>query len=94
MLKENTDKYVGLTVVGHTQRGGRPCTFDKEISYLIGAKGAMLCKEKDFGKMVSLTNQHITAVPLEEIAGKLKFIEPEGDTVTCARALGVSFGDK
>ena len=33
-------------------------------------------------------------VPLEEVAGKLKYVDPEGDLVREAKLLGISFGDE
>ena len=33
-------------------------------------------------------------VPLEEVAGKLKYVDPESDLVREARAMGISFGDE
>ncbi len=33
-------------------------------------------------------------VPLAEVAGKLKYVDPASDLVREARALGISFGDE
>ena len=33
-------------------------------------------------------------VPLEEVAGKLKYVDPGSDLVREARSLGISFGDE
>ena len=36
----------------------------------------------------------MTRVPLEEVAGKLKYVDPKSDLVREAKALGISFGDE
>ena len=33
-------------------------------------------------------------MPLEDVAGKLKFVDPQSDLVREAKALGISFGDE
>ena len=33
-------------------------------------------------------------VPLEDVAGKLKYVDPKSDLVREARMLGISFGDE
>jgi hypothetical protein len=33
-------------------------------------------------------------VPLEDAVGQTKLVDPEGELVATARALGVSFGDR
>lgn len=35
-----------------------------------------MIKEKDFGKLVVMLNGEVTAIPLEETAGKLKYVDP------------------
>ena len=52
----------------------------------------MISKE-EYGSMVAIQNHVITSVPLKEIAGKLKTIDPKSDIITEARLLGISFGD-
>ena len=43
--------------------------------------------------MVGYKNREIVKVPLEEVAGKLKTVDPEASIVKEARLLGISFGD-
>ena len=44
--------------------------------------------------MLALKNTEIVAVPLADIAGKLKTVDPESGIVKEARLLGISFGDE
>ncbi len=43
--------------------------------------------------MVAVKSGEIVAVPLEEVAGKLKKVPVDGELVKGARAIGISFGD-
>ena len=44
--------------------------------------------------MVAQRSGRMCRVPLEEVAGKLKYVDPQSDLVREARALGISFGDE
>ena len=63
------------------------------ISSRFGAKAAELIKAKDYGKLVVFKDNKVTAIPLSESAGKLKYVSPDDDTVLAAKTLGISFGD-
>ena len=44
--------------------------------------------------MVGTKNQDIIRVPLSEVAGKLKYVDPKSSIIEEARTIGISFGDK
>ena len=44
--------------------------------------------------MVCVENNEISKVSLEEVAGKLKTVDPECSTIKEAKMLGISFGDE
>lgn len=92
-IEEMTDFEVRVTVPGHTQRGGDPCPFDRVISSRLGVKAAELIASEQYGQMVSMEGFEITTIPLEKVAGKLKYVSPESDIVKQAKHLGISFGD-
>ena len=48
----------------------------------------------DYGFLVAKVDGKMTRVPLADIAGKLKYVDPKSDLVREARELGISFGDK
>lgn len=85
---------VRVTVPGHTQRGGVPCPYDRVLSTRLGAAAAGLIKEQKYGYMVAVKNNDITEVPLEEVAGRLKRVDPDCRMVEEARMVGISFGDR
>ena len=92
-IEELTDFEVRVTVPGHTQRGGNPCPFDRVISSRLGVKAAELIAKDQYGYMISMDGYEVTTVPLGEVAGKLKYVDPNGDIVKQAKNLGISFGD-
>ena len=47
----------------------------------------------NFGHLVCMVNGETTPVPLSEIAGKLKVIEPDCSMIREAKAMGICFGD-
>lgn len=44
--------------------------------------------------MIAKVGGKMCRVPLEDIAGKLKYVDPKSDLVREARMLGISFGDE
>lgn len=93
-IQKETDKEVRITVPGHTQRGGSPCPYDRVFATRVGAKAAELILEEKYGYMVAMKNGETTKVPLAEVAGKLKTVDPKCSLIKEARMVGISFGDE
>ena len=93
-IRKETDKEVRITVPGHTQRGGEPCAYDRVIATRVGAKAAELILEGKFGYMIGLKEGETVKVPLEEVAGRLKYVDPNCSLIKEARMIGISFGDE
>ena len=79
-------------MLGHLQRGGSPCPFDRLLATRYGAYAVELIAQKKFGEMVSYQPPVITSVPLESAICQLKLVDPEGELVKMAEGMGVSFG--
>jgi 6-phosphofructokinase 1 len=92
-ILQKTGKEVRITVPGHTQRGGSPCPYDRVLSSRLGATAAKLILEKKYGYMVGIVNGETVPVPLQEVAGKLKTIDPKSSVIEEAKSMGISFGD-
>ena len=93
-IQKKTDQEVRITVPGHTQRGGSPCAYDRVISTRLGAAAANLILDGQFGYMVSIKNNEVTKTPLAEVAGKLKYVDPNAAIIKEAKMTGISFGDE
>ena len=93
-IQERTGQEVRITVPGHTQRGGAPCPYDRVIASRLGAAAAELILKEKYGYMVGFKNDDIVPVPLEEVAGRLKMVDPEASIIKEAKDMGISFGTK
>jgi phosphofructokinase-like protein len=86
-------KEVRVSVLGHIQRGGSPTPFDRILATRFGVAAVDLIAQGGFGKMVCLRNERIEAVDIAQAVGRLKTVNPHGQMVCAARAIGVCFGD-
>ena len=84
---------IRITVPGHTQRGGSPCAYDRVISSRLGAAAAKAIMDEDYGCMIAMVNGETRGVPLKDVAGKLKMVEPDCQMIKEAKRIGISFGD-
>lgn len=94
MITKLTGMETRETVLGYLQRGGTPTAMDRILATRYGAYATELIAKREFGQMVALKNEEITSVPLGEIAGKLKLVDPGHSLIRKARSLGTCFGDK
>ena len=92
-ITKATGREVRVTVPGHTQRGGAPDPYDRVFSTRIGAEAGKLILKKEFGYMVGYKNREMVKVPLSEVAGKLKTVDPKSSIIKEAKLVGISFGD-
>lgn len=76
-IEERTGYETRISVLGHIQRGGTPTAFDRVLGTRFGVKAVELVEKKEFGLMVSLTNNKIISVPLEKAVEKLKTLDME-----------------
>lgn len=83
---------VRVTVLGHLQRGGSPCAFDRILSTQFGVSAVDLIARKKFGEMVCLRGKKIESVPLGEVALGQKMVPTEEGLVKVAESIGISFG--
>lgn len=92
-IMKMTKHEVRVAVPGHIQRGGAPNPYDRVLCTRFGAYGAELIRKKKFGYMVGMKNGEIVAVPLNDVAGKLKTVQEDNQMIAAARKVGISFGD-
>ena len=93
VLDERLNQDVRLTIPGHFQRGGDPTSTDRVFCSRLGAMAGELVLKRKFGYMVALQGNSIGAIPLSEVAGKLKTIPLDNEVLKQARLLGISLGD-
>jgi len=91
-LAEETGLETRVTVLGHLQRGGSPTAYDRILATRFGVKAAELAVTRQWNKMVALRGQEIVEVDLTEAIKQLKKVDPQGELVLAAQAVGISFG--
>ena len=92
-IEEATGVETRATILGHMQRGGSPCAYDRVLCTQLGAHAAKLILDEDYGYMVGMINGQTKKVPLGEVAGKLKMVQPDCQLIKEAKIVGICFGD-
>jgi len=92
-LAQRSGKDARVVVLGHLLRGGSPTTFDRLAAKRFGTAAVRALDEGQSGVMVSLGFPNVVYVPLAEVAGRMKAVPPDSDTLQTARDLGICFGD-
>ena len=92
-IAQQIDLEIRVTVLGHIQRGGSPIPYDRLIATQFGKAAADLIADGKFGQMVALRGEQIISVPIRDAISNAKLVAPDGQLVSTARSLGVSFGD-
>lgn len=92
-IQQRTGKDARVVVLGHLLRGGSPTSFDRLAALRFGAAAVRALDEGHSGIMVALAFPNVNYVALEEVAGRMKDVPMDSDTLQTARDLGICFGD-
>ncbi len=79
-------------VLGHLQRGGTPTTYDRILATRFGVEAVNHIAEGHFGHMVCLQGRSIVCRRIKQAVKKLKLVDPDGQLVRTAEALGITLG--
>ena len=100
LVPEHEVRYTNLAYI---QRGGITSQFDRALGLLFGVNAVDLLMNGGSGRMVQLKGRKITSIPLEDVVGGGqvgetsrgggKTVDPEGQYVQAAKAIGICFGD-
>jgi 6-phosphofructokinase 1 len=91
-INEATGMETRATVLGYVQRGGIPSASDRVLATSLGTAAADLLAKGDYGKMVALTGDVITAVDLSVPEGKVRNVPLDNYIIDTARAVGTCMG--
>lgn len=86
------DMETRVVILGHLQRGGSPTPYDRILASRFGVKAVELIAAEKYGQMVALKGQTIEDVPISSAIAQLNTVDPAGELVSIAEALGISFG--
>lgn len=100
LIAEHEVRYTNLAYI---QRGGITSQFDRALGLLFGVNAVDLLMNGGAGRMVQLRGRKITSIPLEDVVGSGemgetstgggKKVDPEGQYVQAAKAIGITFGN-
>jgi 6-phosphofructokinase 1 len=93
MIQQHYKIDTRVVVLGHLQRGGSPTPFDRLLGTRFGMAAVKLVAQNSFGHMVSLQCGRIESVPIKKAIAHQRLIDPSGELVKTAKAIGISFGD-
>lgn len=79
--------------LSHLQRGGAPTVFDRVLGTRMGVAALNAAADGASGVFTALRTGRVELVPLTEAAGKRRTLDPDGDLVATARAIGLALGD-
>jgi 6-phosphofructokinase 1 len=92
-LARLTGKDARVVVLGHLLRGGSPSSFDRIAAKRFGTAAVRGLAQGLSGVMVSLAHPNVIYVPLAEVAGRMKAVPPDSDTLQTARDLEICLGE-
>jgi 6-phosphofructokinase len=81
------------TVLGHVQRGAMPTAEDRLLAAALGVRAVDLLAAGKADRMVGWWNRTVIDVPLEDVVGRSRTLDPDGALIRTARALGICLGD-
>ncbi len=100
LVPEHEVRYTNLA---YLQRGGVTSQFDRSLGLLFGVHAVDLLMKGKSGVMVQLKGREVSSIPLTEVVGSgdvgetskggKKLVDPKGQYVQTAKAIGISFGD-
>jgi ATP-dependent phosphofructokinase / diphosphate-dependent phosphofructokinase len=85
-------KDVRVSVLAHIQRGGSPTPYARVLGTRFGVAAVDLIAAGGFGKTFCLKGEHVCAVDIADAIGQTKSIDPRGELVAAAGAIGICFG--
>ena len=92
-IAELTGKETRSVTLGHLQRGGSPTSWDRIMATRFGVHAVRLIADKKFGRMVNYHSYEVGDAHIAEAVDSLRLVEPHGQIVDSARAVGIAFGD-
>jgi ATP-dependent phosphofructokinase / diphosphate-dependent phosphofructokinase len=75
-IEERTGYESRMTILGHVQRGGTPCAYDRVLGTRFGVAAIEAVDDGDYGKLVALRGTDIVRVPLDEALAEPKLLDP------------------
>ncbi len=96
-LGEKIQKLTGaetrVTVLGHVQRGGQPCAWDRIVASAFGVAAVDLIAAGKFDRMVAWRHRQVIDIPIEDAIRHYQAVEMGEIMIKTAKGLGIYVGD-
>ncbi len=92
-ISQRTKLETRATILGHVQRGGMPCSYDRVLATRFGHAVVELITDGKLGELVVMQDGRLRSVPITAVAEKQRLVPPDHPLITAARAIGTCFGD-
>jgi 6-phosphofructokinase 1 len=92
-LTEQTGLECRATVLGHVQRGGTPCAYDRVLATQFGHHAMKLIAAETYNHLVVVQKSALTSVPIAEVADRQRLVQSDHPLVAACRSTGVSFAE-
>jgi 6-phosphofructokinase 1 len=96
-LGEKIQKITGaetrVTALGHVQRGGQPCSWDRIIASAFGVSAVDLIAAGKFDRMVAWQHRQVIDVSILDAIKHYQAVEMEEIMIKTAQGLGIYVGD-
>lgn len=92
-LAELAEAETRVTVLGHVQRGGTPVMRDRLTASAFGVYAVDLIAQGRTDRVVAWQHGQVIDVPLSEVAGITRAVDPYGALANTARGLGIYLGE-
>ncbi|MCU0839132.1 MAG: ATP-dependent 6-phosphofructokinase [Rhodospirillales bacterium] len=93
LIANATGAETRVTVLGHVQRGGAPCAFDRILASALGSHAVDLVVHGKTNRVVIQQKGKTTDVPLSAVAGKTRALKEDNSLMQVARRLNICLGD-
>jgi 6-phosphofructokinase 1 len=93
-LSKMVEAETRVTVLGHVQRGGQPGPRDRMIASAFGVHAVDLIAQGKMDRMVAWQHGQVVDVPLMEVAGITRGVDPYGTVAHTAKGLGIYIGEQ
>jgi phosphofructokinase-like protein len=92
-ITERTGLESRATVLGHVQRGGTPCAYDRVLATLFGHHALKLAADGEYNRLVVMQQGKLTSVPIEEVADRQRLVPADDTLVAACQSVGVTFAE-
>lgn len=91
-VSELTGLETRTTILGHVQRGGTPCAYDRVLATMFGHSALEMAVQGQWNRLVAMQKGRIVSVPLEEVADRQRTVPLDHPLVAAAKGVGTSLG--